>query len=413
VSRILTYLELDGRTQAVGDAYFNLRRGRLTATFSYERDYLASRGAYAIDPALRLTAGPWSLPRGLPGAFSDAAPDRWGRNLIAKRLRARAGVEGRPVPTLDDRDYLLGVSDQTRQGALRFKTDVGGEFQQPTPDVPKLIALPALLHAANAVSRDEPDAMAAVKTLLDAGTGSLGGARPKASVRDGDRLLIAKFPHHADEWSVIAWEKTALDLAAAAGISVPNRQLIGVEGSPVLLLDRFDRVGNHRIGYLSAMTLLEAQDGQPRDYTEIAEAIPENSSATTGDLRQLWRRIAFSVAVHNTDDHLRNHGFVRHKAGWRLAPAFDINPNPDLSAQRVTSIGGATNPADEVSALLVYSGSFGLTDGQARAVLSEVADAARNWKSVARSNGITDVEITRFGPTLKHTIDAVDPANVT
>jgi serine/threonine-protein kinase HipA len=410
MNRILTYLELDGHTWPVGDAYFTFRRGRLTASYSYDRGYLELRGAYAIDPALGLTAGPWSVPQGLPGAFSDAAPDRWGRNLIAKRLRAQAGIEGRPVPTLDDRDYLLGVSDETRQGALRFKTDVAGEFQHSASDVPKLIALPTLLHAANAVSRDEPDNLEAIKILLDAGTGSLGGARPKASVRDGDRLLIAKFPHPADEWSVIPWEKTALDLAEAAGISVPNRQLVGVDGSPVLLLDRFDRDGAHRVGYLSAMTFLQAQDGQPRDYTEIAEVIPENSSATIDDLRQLWRRIAFSVAVHNTDDHLRNHGFVRHKAGWRLAPAFDINPNPELAAQRVTSVGGAATPADEVGALLVYSESFGLTDSQARAVLREVADAASNWEAVARVNGIAQAEIVRFGRTLTHTIDALRPA---
>jgi serine/threonine-protein kinase HipA len=298
------------------------------------------------------------------------------------------------------------VSDETRQGALRFKTELDGDFQDPASDVPKLIALPALLNAANSVSRDEPDNMEAIKTLLDGGTGSLGGARPKASVRDGDRLLIAKFPHHADEWSVIAWEKTALDLAEAAGISVPNRRLVGIEGSPVLLLDRFDREGARRVGYLSAMTLLEARDGQPRDYTEVAEIIPEYSAATTDDLRQLWRRIAFSVAVHNTDDHLRNHGFLRRKAGWRLAPVFDVNPNPDLSAQRVTSIGGAANPADEVNALLVYSESFGLTDRQARAVLHEVVDAANGWEAVARRNGIAEAEIARFQPTLLRTIAA-------
>jgi serine/threonine-protein kinase HipA len=410
MSRILTYLEIEGCTRVVGEAYFNFRRGRLTATFSYDRDYLGLRGAYAIDPVLRLTAGPWPLPQGLPGAFNDAATDRWGRNLIAKRLRAQASVEGRPTPNLDDRDYLLGVSDETRQGALRFKTDVDGEFQHPTPDVPKLIALPTLMHAADAVSRDEPDNMEAIKTLLDAGTGSLGGARPKASVRDGDRLLIAKFPHYADGWSVIAWEKTALDLAEAAGIAVPNRRLVGVEGNPVLLLDRFDRQGTRRVGYVSAMTLLEAQDGQPRDYTEIADIIPENSSATTADLHQLWRRIAFSVAVHNTDDHLRNHGFLRHKGGWRLAPAFDINPNPDIAAQRVTSIGGATNPADEVKALLLYSESFGLTDSQARVVLHEVADAAGDWEAAARRNGIAEAEISRFDRTLKHTVAAVGRA---
>jgi serine/threonine-protein kinase HipA len=412
VSRVRTYVELDGRSREVGDAYFNFRRGRLTATFSYEHSYLARPDAYAIDPALGLASGSWPLPNGLPGAFSDAAPDRWGRNLIAKRLRAQAAAERRPVPTLDDRDYLLGVSDETRQGALRFKSDDSDEFQHPAPDVPKLVALPSLLHAANAVARDGPDNMEAIKTLLDAGTGSLGGARPKASVKDGDRLLIAKFPHHADEWNVIAWEKSALDLAEEAGIVVPRRQLVGVEGSSVLLLDRFDREGARRIGYLSAMTLLEAQDGQSRDYTEMAEVIPEYGSATTADLRQLWRRIAFSIAVHNTDDHLRNHGFLRHRSGWTLAPAFDVNPNPDLAAQRVTSIGGASNPSDEVGALLVYSESFGLTNGQARSVLREVTDAAGNWAAVARRNGVADAEINRFDRALTQTIATVrDSAN--
>ncbi|WP_127501611.1 type II toxin-antitoxin system HipA family toxin [Actinoplanes solisilvae] len=407
MSRILTYVEIGGRTFSVGEAYVNFRRGRLSATFSYDRDYLALPGAYAVDPALGLTAGSWPLPHGLPGAFSDAAPDRWGRNLIGRRLRAEAVEAGRPAPTLDDRDYLLGVSDETRQGALRFKADADGEFQHPAPEVPKLIALPSLLHAANAVTRDGPDNMEAIKTLLDAGTGSLGGARPKASVRDGDRLMIAKFPHHADNWSVIAWEKTALDLAEAAGISVPMRRLVGIEGSPVLLLDRFDREGSRRIGYISAMTLLEAQDGESRDYTEIAEVIPESSSAAVDDLRQLWRRIAFSVALHNTDDHLRNHGFLRRGSGWRLSPGFDINPNPDLGTQRVTSIGGAASPSDEVNALLVYAENFGLTDAQARAVLREVADAAGDWQSVARSNGIAHAEIVRFERTLSLTIKAV------
>ncbi|MDY7089393.1 MAG: HipA domain-containing protein, partial [Actinomycetota bacterium] len=248
MNRVRTYVEITGRTVAVGDAHFNFRRGRLTATFSYDRDYLSLPGAYAIDPALGLSTGAWPLPQGLAGAFSDAAPDRWGRTLIAKRIRAQAALDGRIPPALDDRDYLLGVSDETRQGALRFKTDPDDVFQHPSPDVPKLIALPSLLHAANAVTREGPDNLDAIKTLLDAGTGSLGGARPKASVRDDERLMIAKFPHHSDEWSVIAWEKTALDLAEVAGIPVPGRQLVGIDGSPVLLLDRFDREGQRRVG---------------------------------------------------------------------------------------------------------------------------------------------------------------------
>jgi serine/threonine-protein kinase HipA len=157
------------------------------------------------------------------------------------------------------------------------------------------------------------------------------------------------------------------------------------------------------------MTLLEAQDGQSRDYTEIAEALPENSSAAVDDLRQLWRRIAFSIAIHNTDDHLRNHGLLRRGSGWRLAPAFDVNPNPELAAQRVTSVGGATRPADEVNALLVYAESFGLTGNQARDILREVSEVAENWPSVARRNGIAQAEIARFEPTLSHTISAVRP----
>lgn len=396
-----------GRTFAVGDAHFNVRRGRLTASFSYDREYLALPGAYAVDPALHLTMGAWPLPQGIPRAFSDAAPDRWGRNLIARRIRAQASAIGEPGPTLDDRDYLLGVSDETRQGALRFKTDADGEFQHPAPEVPKLIALPSLLHAADAVSRDAPDSMAAIKTLLDAGTGSLGGARPKASVRDDARLIIAKFPHHNDDWNVITWEKTALDLAEAAGISVPARQLISIEGNPVLLLDRFDRDGVQRVGYISAMTLLEAQDGQPRDYTEIAEVLPESSTAAVTDLQQLWRRIAFSIAIHNTDDHLRNHGFLRQGSGWRLAPAFDLNPNPELAVHRVTSIGGATRPAEEVDALLAYAEIFGLSNSQAHTILREVVSAAEEWESLARKNGVAQAEMTRFRPTLEHTIDAL------
>ncbi|GLY27966.1 hypothetical protein Kisp02_13310 [Kineosporia sp. NBRC 101731] len=155
--------------------------------------------------------------------------------------------------------------------------------------------------------------------------------------------------------------------------------------------------------------MLEGRDGQPRDYTEIAEALPENSSAPADDLRQLWRRIAFSIAIHNTDDHLRNHGFLRHSSGWKLSPAFDINPNPDLAGQRVTSIGGASTPADEVSALLLYADSFGLTKAQARVVLREVAEATEDRQSVARRNGISTAEIARFGTAFDQAISAVSP----
>lgn len=410
MSRIFTYLELNGHSLLVGDAYLQVRRGRLAVTFSYDRDYLGLRDAYPIDPALRLTSGNWAVPQGLPRAFADAAPDRWGRNLIAKRHRLEATAESSPMPQLDDRHYLLGVSDETRQGALRFKTEIAGEFQHPTPDIPKLLALPTLMRAAAEVARDEEGGMAAIKILLDAGTGSLGGARPKASVKDGDRLMIAKFPHHTDSWNVIAWEKTALDLAAAAGITVPKAQLVDIEGQSVLLLERFDRQAERRIGYMSALTLIEGADGEQRDYTEIAEALPEYSAHATADLRELWRRVAFSVAVHNTDDHLRNHGFLRSKSGWGLAPVFDVNPNPDLDSQRVTSIGGSSGPASDVQALLAYAGTFDLTQVQAKEILCEVSGAAAGWASFARRNGISAAEIGKFEPTLTNTVAVVSDA---
>jgi serine/threonine-protein kinase HipA len=407
MTAVFGYLDRDGVLVFAGTAYFTLRRGKLSTTFTYGQDYLGSAGAYAIDPELPLESGNRTVLHSLPGTFADAAPDRWGRNLIAKRIQGLAAQEGHPLPAISDLDYLLGVSDVTRQGALRFAFEPGGEFQHPEAGVPKLLALPKLMRAAERVAWSGTDDMAAIKALLDAGTGSLGGARPKASVHDGDKLLIAKFPHHGDEWSVIRWEKTALDLAELAGIIVPLNRMVEIEGQAVLLLERFDRVGAQRIGYMSAMTLIEAEDGVTRDYVEIAEALAGVGSDTAADLRQLWRRIAFSIAIHNTDDHLRNHGFLRRGSGWQLSPAFDINPNPVLGTVRATSVGGASDPAAEVSALLAYADVFGLTPGDAAGVLRDVASALRQWPEVARRNGIDEKEIRLFAPTLDSTITAV------
>lgn len=209
MTEILSYLDVSGQSIFAGHLHSTVRRGRLRSTFSYSPGYLAAPNAYALEPGLPLTAGTLAFQRPLPRCFDDAAPDRWGRNLIAKRLRAEAAARGQTPPQLDERDFLLGVSDISRQGALRFKTATDGEFLHATDEVPRLIALPKLMRAAQQVARDEPGNLAAIKELLDAGTGSLGGARPKASVKDGDTLCIAKFGHHADDWNVIAWEKTA------------------------------------------------------------------------------------------------------------------------------------------------------------------------------------------------------------
>jgi serine/threonine-protein kinase HipA len=224
IEAVEVHVVIDHDTVIVGRAQFQHRRGRLTSTtFQYDQSFLADPSGYEIDPTLRLVSGTQYV-EGLPGAFGDAAPDRWGRNLIDKRERGLARTGARATRTLDDADYLLGVSDATRQGALRFRVDAASPFLDPRDSVPRLVQLPKLLHDADVVGDgSESDSLPAVKALLDAGTGSLGGARPKASVLgDEGQQLIAKFPHHSDSWDVMLWEAVALDLASSAGIDVLN-----------------------------------------------------------------------------------------------------------------------------------------------------------------------------------------------
>ncbi|MDR6971135.1 type II toxin-antitoxin system HipA family toxin [Leifsonia shinshuensis] len=322
---------------------------------------------------------------------------------MAKRERALALREARRPRELDDVDFLTGVSDVSRQGALRFRADATAPFLDPGHTVPRLVRLPELLRAADAAARD--DDFAAVKELLDAGTGSLGGARPKAVVLGDDgRQLIAKFPHQSDEWDAMAWEATALDLAEQSGVRTASHRLIRVEGRHVLLLDRFDRAGGTgkaapgRIGYISAMTLLEHHDGDSADYVDIAERLEEVSARPKDDARQLFRRVAVSVGLHNTDDHLRNHGFLRDRAGWTLSPAFDVNPNPDPDL-RQTTIAGAGDVSDEADGLRELARACRLSDAQAAEDIARAASVLAGWQDVATRNGIHRSEISRFEST--------------
>jgi serine/threonine-protein kinase HipA len=399
-TEIEAHIDLGASTIRAGTAYMSTRRGVLSVTFTYDQVYLGRAGSRAISPDLPLDAGTIST-TGLPGALADSAPDRWGRNLINKRLRAAEDPAERGAVAVGEIDYLLGVADISRQGDLRYRID-GGPFLQEDVDVPQLIELPRLLDASNLVARDlaSDDEMAAIKVLLDAGSGSLGGARPKASVRADDQLLIAKFPHPNDPWSVIAWEKTALDLAELSGIRVPNRRLEAVGEKQVLLLDRFDRDGDHRLGYLSAMSLLVSQDGDNRDYLELAEALSTHGSNVDRDLEELWRRIAFSVVINNTDDHLRNHGFLYQDAGWTLSPVFDVNPNPDLSVHRSTSINYETEAIKTPSALFDAAEYFGINRTRANEIWNEVRTATAPWRDVAKANGVAQREINLFAAAL-------------
>ena len=397
------YLDITGDPQLVGRAWFSQRRGGpITTVFAYAPTFIAQPEVLSIDPNLSLVTGNQYI-EGLPGAFQDCAPDRWGRNLISKRHRLTADTENVEKPaSLTDVDFLLGVSDSTRQGALRFANPTTGEFEHPRNEIPKLVELPRLLSASEDLV-DNSNEFAAVKALLDAGSGSLGGARPKASVMGADgELFVAKFPHRSDEWNVMAWECTALDLAEIAGITVPERELVSVsDNQQVLLLRRFDRASaGSRLPYLSAMSMLRASDGEWHDYIEIADAITDFGSRTTSDLTELFRRAAFSVAIHNTDDHLRNHGFLAAAGGWTLSPVFDINPNPDTTASRVTGIAGATSRPEETDGLAQLVDACRLKADDAATIQSDIHQAVAQWRAVATTRGISGSELERFAPVL-------------
>lgn len=381
------------------------RRGE-SATFAYDAAYLARPDAYELDPALPLEAGQRQTPVGrrIFGAFSDCAPDRWGRRLIKRDERQRAEREGVSERSFGEFDYLLGVRDDMRQGALRFRRRGEAVYLAPEEEgVPPLVALPTLLNAAEQLERDEVD-VGQLRLLLRGGS-SLGGARPKAHVLDPEgRAAIAKFPSPKDEWEVIRWESVALTLAADAGIDTPSFQLHPVDGKPVLVVDRFDRRGEKRIGYVSAMTMLEADDGEEgAAYLDIVEVIEQRSPTVERDLEQLWRRIAFTILISNTDDHLRNHGFLRTStAGWALAPAFDLNPDPEPGPKQLSTAIDYGAPEASIEKLLTVAGYFGLGDKAAVQVLAEVLGGTEDWKAAAGVAGLGKAAITAMAPAFEH-----------
>ena len=392
----------DGGADVEAGTLFSHRRGRTeSATFVYAPAYVTRPGAYELDPSLPLGTAPSQTPVGqtIFGALSDCAPDRWGRTLI-NRAEARAAREaGRTLRALGDVDYLLGVRDDLRQGALRFRIG-GGPFLAPDDvGVPALTDLPELLDLADAAERDDVSLLE-LRRLVRVGS-SLGGARPKAHVRHPDgRVAIAKFPSAAqDTWNVMAWEKVALDLAQRAGITVPASRLLSLAGRHVLVVDRFDRTpAGDRVGYVSAMTMLQATDGDQRSYLEIAEAIEERSARAGQDLAQLWRRLLFNVLISNTDDHLRNHGFL-HAGGtsWSLAPAFDLNPQPDPGPTQLSTFIDSADGSATVALALSVAPMFRLSAADARRTLGEVAAAVSDWRQIA-GQWLVPGEVDRMAP---------------
>lgn len=398
-------VRIAGEDALAGRLWSHRRQAVESETFSYASSYLARRDAYALDPALPLRSGQHQTPDGrkIFGAFSDCAPDRWGRMLIHRKQRAGENQSGGEV-SFGEIDYLLGVRDDLRQGALRFRDPATHEFLAAETDgVPHLVDLPELLSLADRVERDvaSPEE---IEILLKGGS-SLGGARPKAHVIDQKgNIAIAKFPRTAgDDWDVTGWEAITLRLAREAGLTVAEAELQTIAGRSVLIVDRFDRNGEERIGYASAMTLLEARDGDSRTYLDLVEVIEEESDRVSADLGELWRRIAFSILVSNTDDHLRNHGFLRKtSAGWSLSPAFDMNPNPEPGRKLLSTAIDARSNEAHLGMLLEVAELFRLNADRSRKVLAEVSAATSRWREVAGQAGQSQTALGQMEGAFEH-----------
>lgn len=404
----LVYVELQGEPILVGRVWSRTRGARESASFEYDAGWLMHPRRFALEPALPLTVGPFHTPvdKALFGAMDDSAPDRWGRVLMRRAERRRAEKAGQTPRTLREADYLLSVDDEARQGALRFAETPGGPFLAKPGGrrIPPFVELPRLLSAATRVTNDEEDDED-LRLLIGPGS-SLGGARPKASVRDRDgHLALAKFPDRRDDYGIVLWEGVALSLASKAGVAVPQWRIEEVAGELVALIRRFDRVDGERIPFLSAMSMLGANDNQVRSYLEIADALRQHGAAAKEDLAQLWRRIVFNVMISNTDDHLRNHGFRLHGGnyGWRLAPAYDLNPTPVDVRPRVLSTAIEIEEATASLELALKTAEYyGITPSDARTIAIEVAKAVSGWRSAAARLNIPSREIDRMTSAFVH-----------
>ncbi|MBR9919656.1 MAG: HipA domain-containing protein [Bacteroidetes bacterium] len=389
----------------MGVLHAELLRGKEIFSFEYDNGWLQSGQAQLLDPDLRLYTGMQYLndqDKRNFGIFLDSSPDRWGRILMRRREAALARGEGRPQNNLFETDYLLGVYDGHRMGGLRFKLDLDGAFlndnkamaSPPWTSIRQLEQISLRLEDDDVIN--DPEYMKWLNILVASGS-SLGGARPKASVlNNNDHLWIAKFPSKNDQSDVGGWEIVTYELAIAAGVNMAEAQAKKfTTNKHTFLTKRFDRTENgERIHFASAMTLLGHVDGEDHSegvsYLELVEFITTHGAKVNEDLEQLWRRIVFSICVANTDDHLRNHGFILTNRGWILSPAYDINPVE-------TGTGLKLNISEEDNALdlrlaLEVCPYFRLKEDRAIKIIEEVKTAVKDWRIVATRYGISNAE---------------------
>lgn len=373
---------------------------RGSVRFAYDAAWLAVAHAFPLDPELDLSAGCFFPGKSNFGVFMDSCPDRWGQLLMRRRETIEAEEEGRKARTLGPWDFLLGVQDETRTGALRFampgtRVFLASELRS-APPIARIAELQAVAHELSRKEGADPDSARLRKWLevLVAPGSSLGGARPKASVvAENGRLWIAKFPSADDAHDVAAWEKVVHDLARQCGLDVPDARLIRVgKGYRTFLVERFDRIGARRRFYASAMTLLGRNDSDDASYLEIAEflsshADPERLEA---DLAELFARLVFNVCVANRDDHLRNHGMFRTPAGWRLAPAFDMNPS-FTKREHVLAL-DLDERRPNLDTVLSTAPSYRLAKRSANRIADKIRKTVSTWQAIAKANGLSSRE---------------------
>jgi serine/threonine-protein kinase HipA len=381
-----------------------LSHDRGTQRFFYEPAWLNHPQAFALDPDLSLGEGTY-FPNAEAGNFrvlDDSAPDRWGQSLMKRREALAAKDERRKPRTLYSWDFLLGVEDVSRQGALRYRHPGEEAFlAHNTLTVPPVTNLKELEIVAREITAKRIDDLEALRRwlkVLVAPGASLGGARPKASFMETNgRLWIAKFPARDDTRDVGAWEALAQKLAARAGIEVPPSELRRFGGDyHTFCVQRFDRAGVRRRFYASAMALLRKDQSEGTSYLELAELLHARGAQNhiAPDLEQLFRRVAFNVAIGNRDDHLRNHGFILTPTGWRLAPAFDLNPNTDR-VDHVLNIDESDNRPSLATVIETSEWYVGSKD-RGRRIVEEVLHEVRAWRKVAQQLKIAraDIELT-------------------
>jgi serine/threonine-protein kinase HipA len=381
-------------------------RGKEIFSFEYTESWVNHHNPIlSLDPHLGFYRGKHYLPeeKNNFGIFLDSSPDRWGRLLMRRREAWQAREVGRDERTLFESDFLLGVFDGHRMGGVRFKLSEDGPFMndQKKMATPPWTSLRELEHASLQLERDDaiidPEYAQWLKVLLDPGS-SLGGARPKASVMDDKgHLWIAKFPSSRDEKNAGAWEMVLHELAKACGIHVSEVRLQKFSGKHhTFLSKRFDRTAEQkRIHFASAMTLLGLQDGADHvegvGYLDLVGFIMQHSPEAKEDLDQLWRRMAFNILVSNTDDHLRNHGFMLTPLGWRLSPAYDMNPN-EMGNGLTLNISENSNELD-LTLALETAPLYQMKTDRAENILKEMIDKISNWRAVAKKFGISNSEI--------------------